>query len=78
MSLSNCSSLKSVTFPASFDKTLDISTFVGCFALEKIAAWNGSMTFTEGNGYATSLYSIKKFRDSLQMIMMMFPFILKG
>lgn len=61
----NCSSLKSVTFPASFDKTLDISTFVGCFALEKIAAWNGSMTFTEGNGYATSLYSIKKFREQL-------------
>ena len=61
----NCSSLKGVTFPASFDKTVDISMFVGCYALEKIAAWNGAMTFTEGDGYTTDVYSIKKFREQL-------------
>lgn len=61
----NCVSLKRLTFPASFNSAVDISTFVGCTSLEKIAVWNNYMTFTEGTGYDPSVYSIKAFRNQL-------------
>lgn len=58
----DCESLKSITFPASYSETVDISMFAGCKNLRYITAQNKNLTFSEADG----VYTYELFKAMLE------------